>query len=349
MFAVSHLLTHIPSSEYLKVTFAGGSLAGRSKKNHDRSIQLEHPRFNRVCGLSDGVCRSFVAVFGGHRGAQAAEFCVDTMGRELGRLLSEGWATMDALRKCVENTEDKMIGRVPSTVGASIVAAFVEGGQLYVFNVGDYRAVLSRCKQPLILSTLHRKSEKSERLRISKLKDGCTHKRRSIRSGSLLSSVLSSLKSSVRHLMQQSRDCPEECQVSRAVGLKLASKPWMSSLPDIKRVRSRPRRFSEKETSITSATFQPLVVSAVMSFLQIEISREDSFLILGSAGDTRTSGGFFVCLERIPRTRNGTRVGFWDVVNENQGVKKIEKIAASTYIKGLGEVGSCFLQNYAFI
>jgi serine/threonine protein phosphatase PrpC len=51
------------------------AMQGHRRTMEDKERLLQHPRFNILNGINDGVHRSFFALYDGHAGYVAAEYC----------------------------------------------------------------------------------------------------------------------------------------------------------------------------------------------------------------------------------------------------------------------------------
>lgn len=86
------------------------------------------------------------AVFDGHGGSEAVDFCKNTFHQELSKAILDGPDVAQALTRCFLKVDDqlRLTGVVNSGTTASIVLVCREGSQrvLYSANVGDSKAVL---------------------------------------------------------------------------------------------------------------------------------------------------------------------------------------------------------------
>ncbi|KAI8967416.1 phosphatase 2C-like domain-containing protein [Mycotypha africana] len=122
--------------------------------------------------------QGFFAIFDGHAGKATAEFCGANFDKILANTIKSSKPeepTVEVLNKAFLAVDDAVNQREGKTSGCTAVVAFVkveEGTDkrtLYVGNVGDARAVLSRQNKAVRLSYDHKGSDSQEAQRIVKL------------------------------------------------------------------------------------------------------------------------------------------------------------------------------------
>ncbi|KAJ8336194.1 hypothetical protein SKAU_G00395370 [Synaphobranchus kaupii] len=153
--------TPIPKVNLARV--GGASLQGRRKENEDR-LQASQ--------ITDAIL--YFAVFDGHGGPQAADFChkymetyiKDLVAKEedLKLVLSKAFLEIDkALARQLDYSAD---ASPPSAGSTATVALLRDGIELVVGSVGDSRALLCRKGKAVKLTVDHTPERKDERERI---------------------------------------------------------------------------------------------------------------------------------------------------------------------------------------
>ncbi|KAK8936423.1 putative protein phosphatase 2C 28 [Platanthera zijinensis] len=104
--------------------------------------------------IESGTHGTFVGVYDGHGGPEAARYVADNLFLWVKRFIVEDEGmSLDVLRKAFSATEDGFLSLVKknwsnmpllATVGSCCLTGFICGGMLYVANLGDSRAVLGR-------------------------------------------------------------------------------------------------------------------------------------------------------------------------------------------------------------
>ncbi|EFJ11182.1 hypothetical protein SELMODRAFT_183449 [Selaginella moellendorffii] len=102
--------------------------------------------------IETGPGKTFVGVYDGHGGPEAAQYINNHLWQNLQRLASqEGDFTSDVLRRAILSTEDGFERYVAgswalrpqiATVGSCCLVGLIRGNQLFVANLGDSRAVM---------------------------------------------------------------------------------------------------------------------------------------------------------------------------------------------------------------
>ncbi|KAM3939714.1 protein phosphatase 1F [Leptodactylus fuscus] len=143
------------------------------RKMEDRHVSLLE--FNQLFGLTDGVERSYFAVFDGHGGIDAANYaathvhvmvaCHEALTSDPARALKEAFQRTDSMFL-------KRARRERLRSGTTGVCALLEGDQLHVAWLGDSQALLVRQGNPVTLMEPHKPEREDERERIETL-GGC--------------------------------------------------------------------------------------------------------------------------------------------------------------------------------
>jgi serine/threonine protein phosphatase PrpC len=108
----------------------------------------------------------FFAVFDGHGGSEAVEFCKNRLHEELRKALNDSADVSQALTKCFLKVDDqlRLTGAVNSGTTATVTLVRREGSvrKLYAANVGDSKAVLISAAGAQILTYDHKGSDPAE-------------------------------------------------------------------------------------------------------------------------------------------------------------------------------------------
>lgn len=109
----------------------------------------------------------FFAIFDGHGGKEAVDYCKSRMDIEFQKALQEtGRNVEQALRRCFTKVDDqlRLAGAINS--GTTATVAFIRREMqhkvLYVANVGDSKAVITTHRDVQVLTYDHRGSDASE-------------------------------------------------------------------------------------------------------------------------------------------------------------------------------------------
>ncbi|KAG9487491.1 hypothetical protein GDO78_007380 [Eleutherodactylus coqui] len=143
------------------------------RKMEDRHVSLLE--FNQLFGLTDGVERSYFAVFDGHGGLDAANYAATHVHVMLARheaLISD---PARALKEAFQRTDAiflKKARRERLRSGTTGVCALLEGDRLHVAWLGDSQALLVQQGNPVTLMEPHKPEREDERERIESL-GGC--------------------------------------------------------------------------------------------------------------------------------------------------------------------------------
>ncbi|KAG7459026.1 hypothetical protein MATL_G00226860 [Megalops atlanticus] len=153
----------IPKVSLSKVGCA--SLIGRRKENEDRL---------RIFQMTDSIL--YFAVFDGHGGSQAADFCHKYMERYIKDLVAKEENLELVLTKAFLEIDKALASHVHFSADASLqtsgstatVALLRDSVELVVGSVGDSRALLCRKGEAIKLTVDHTPERKDERKRIKK-------------------------------------------------------------------------------------------------------------------------------------------------------------------------------------
>ena len=145
----------------------------RSAKGFRRSNE---DRYVAHTSVKDTPPHSFFAVFDGHGGRRAAEYCTNHLYKNVVRDHSWPEQPIDALKAAVLKTDADFRKLVRESKdenqqldGSTCISAMVVGKHLFVTNVGDSRAVLVRASGSVVaLSTDHKPTTLAESVRIHK-------------------------------------------------------------------------------------------------------------------------------------------------------------------------------------
>lgn len=114
---------------------------------------------------------SFFAVYDGHGGFKASQYCFKHLHHNLMKELTQHDDITSSLVEAFKTTDRKFLKKFEDGGTTAIVAAFTREGQLFVANAGDSRAVLY-CSTPdeaiVPMSFDHKPTEPSEKLRIER-------------------------------------------------------------------------------------------------------------------------------------------------------------------------------------
>lgn len=168
-FGDSPRLSCAPMETVDEATWSGPSLRsgvaeclGARRTLEDANVALDELEADADAPLG------FYAVFDGHSGRAAATYAAEHLLAAIQR--HPGWEAdvPAAMRAGLAATDEEMRlgGDAFKTCGTTALAALLLGRRLYVANVGDCRAVLSRRGRCVDLSTDHKPTTDSERERI---------------------------------------------------------------------------------------------------------------------------------------------------------------------------------------
>ncbi|KAM9329182.1 protein phosphatase 1F [Gastrophryne carolinensis] len=143
------------------------------RKMEDRHVTLVD--FNQLFGITDGVPRSYFAVFDGHGGLDAANYAAThvhvTLARHEALLLDPARALKEAFQR-TDAMFLKKAKRERLRSGTTGVCALLEGERLHVAWLGDSQAILVQQGSPVTLMEPHKPEREDERERIEAL-GGC--------------------------------------------------------------------------------------------------------------------------------------------------------------------------------
>ncbi|XP_044131488.1 protein phosphatase 1F [Bufo gargarizans] len=143
------------------------------RKMEDRHVSILE--FNQLFGFTDGVERSYFAIFDGHGGLDAANYAASHVHVMVARheaLMSD---PARALKEAFQRTDAMFLKRARRQrlrSGTTGVCALLEGDRLHVAWLGDSQALLVRQGNPVTLMEPHKPEREDERKRIESL-GGC--------------------------------------------------------------------------------------------------------------------------------------------------------------------------------
>lgn len=134
-------------------------------------------RYVAYMSLEDEPPHSFFAVFDGHGGRRAAEYCTNHLYKNLVRDGSWPEQPIDALKSAVLKTDSEFRTMARASKdegqmldGSTAICVLVMGSHVFVTNVGDSRAVLVRASGSVVaMSTDHKPTTLAESVRIHKV------------------------------------------------------------------------------------------------------------------------------------------------------------------------------------
>lgn len=119
-----------------------------------------------IDGFLGETSTGLFAVFDGHGGSEAVDFCKSRLHEELRKALNDTPDASQALTKCFLKVDDqlRLTGAVNSGTTATVVLVRREGTQkkLYSANVGDSKAVLVSSTGVQVLTYDHKGSDPAE-------------------------------------------------------------------------------------------------------------------------------------------------------------------------------------------
>ncbi|XP_069817206.1 protein phosphatase 1F [Dendropsophus ebraccatus] len=143
------------------------------RKMEDRHVSLLE--FNELFGFTDGVERSYFAVFDGHGGIDAANYAATHVHVTVARHEALSSDPARALKEAFQRTDAMFLKRARRErlrSGTTGVCALLEGERLHVAWLGDSQALLVRQGNPVTLMEPHKPEREDERERIESL-GGC--------------------------------------------------------------------------------------------------------------------------------------------------------------------------------
>lgn len=109
----------------------------------------------------------FIAVFDGHGGAFAMEYCVRYLSKELQQALFETGKPEDAFPLAFERVDKGLMQRQANRVGTTATVCLISTqGVVYTANVGDSSAYLISLTESIALTANHRCDDTAERERL---------------------------------------------------------------------------------------------------------------------------------------------------------------------------------------
>ncbi|XP_072289861.1 protein phosphatase 1F [Eucyclogobius newberryi] len=147
-------------------------------RNTRRKMEDKHvivPHFSLLFGLHDGVQRSYLAVFDGHGGADAASFASLQLHVSLSRQKDLTSDPERAFKRAFKETDQmfhQKARRERLRSGSTAVAALIQGQRLLVAWLGDSQALLVRNGKEEEIMDPHKPDREDERQRVEAL-GGC--------------------------------------------------------------------------------------------------------------------------------------------------------------------------------
>ncbi|XP_075688457.1 protein phosphatase 1F [Rhinoderma darwinii] len=165
----------LPSAPTTKRNLYVSSHAIRNtrRKMEDRHVSLLE--FNQLFGFTDGVERSYFAVFDGHGGLDAANYAATHVHVMVARHEALMFDPARALKEAFGRTDAMFLKRARRErlrSGTTGVCALLEGERLHVAWLGDSQALLVRQGNTVILMEPHKPEREDERDRIESM-GGC--------------------------------------------------------------------------------------------------------------------------------------------------------------------------------
>ncbi|CAL9707686.1 unnamed protein product [Knipowitschia caucasica] len=143
------------------------------RKMEDKHVVLPH--FSQLFGLTDGVQRSYLAVFDGHGGLDAAAFASAQLHVSLSRQTELNSDPEVAFKQAFSQTDamlQEKAQRERLRSGSTGVAALIQGQRLLVAWLGDSQALLVRNGKEEEIMDPHKPDREDERQRVEDL-GGC--------------------------------------------------------------------------------------------------------------------------------------------------------------------------------
>ena len=117
------------------------AMQGRRRTMEDKAVVLQHPHFNIDCGLTDNLPRSFFAVYDGHAGYVAAEYCRRRVHVNLACQKNFFVDSTSALRDALLATENDFCSacirrHLRTSSGTCAIVVYIEGSHVTIANIG---------------------------------------------------------------------------------------------------------------------------------------------------------------------------------------------------------------------
>lgn len=139
-------------------------------ESQGRRPSMEDAHCIHVPFLPGNQNSALFAIFDGHGGQKIAQYCADNIGQTLKNItgsieskLNKGLVQLD------KNLAIISFGANVQSSGTCAILALFEGKDLYIANIGDSRAVLSKNGRAISLSTDHKPDRADEKARIENL------------------------------------------------------------------------------------------------------------------------------------------------------------------------------------
>ncbi|XP_058503760.1 protein phosphatase 1F-like isoform X1 [Solea solea] len=141
----------------------------KNRRTEMEDMHLALAEFNQLFGIRDGVDRAYYAVFDGHGGVHAANYCVTHLHVALSKQETLQSDAAAAFKAALRHTDYMFRGKAERESlidGTTAVAVLIHGQELTVAWLGDSQAVLVRNGQAEKLTEPHKPETEEERQRI---------------------------------------------------------------------------------------------------------------------------------------------------------------------------------------
>ncbi|XP_043703946.1 uncharacterized protein LOC122654041 [Telopea speciosissima] len=145
--------------------FDGVEVGVSSMKGKKKVMEDTHKIVSALHGDSR---KGFFGVYDGHGGTRAAEFVAENLHRNILEMLDKSRGHMhkeDAIKAAYLKTDQDFLKQGLGS-GTCCVTALIEGGDIFISNLGDCRVVLCRDGLAEVLTQDHRAGQEDERNRI---------------------------------------------------------------------------------------------------------------------------------------------------------------------------------------
>ncbi|XP_003745456.1 flocculation protein FLO11-like [Galendromus occidentalis] len=160
----------------LEVRASSSSISVKALRNARRTMEDRHvliTDLNQVAGLEASPSYEYFAVFDGHGGREAANYCAAHLHLVLAEQIRSGLPAPAAIEKAFKivdaNFCDRALEMARKAGSTAVVALIVDKKTLHIGWLGDSEAVLARDGQALGLVKPHKPSVISEQERIERL------------------------------------------------------------------------------------------------------------------------------------------------------------------------------------
>jgi len=143
------------------------AIQGRRQTMEDKHVCFED--LNALVGLENAPAQAFFAVYDGHGGVDAAEFCASQLHLQVANNTKLADDPATALQEGFRKTDElflKKAEREGLTCGATACAVLLREKTLNIAWLGDSQAVLCRAGNPIELMIAHKPQDEGEKKRI---------------------------------------------------------------------------------------------------------------------------------------------------------------------------------------